>query len=135
MQPIPYVFLPGNCREAFGFWAEVFRADPPEIVAADDQMPGVPTGAVMHAALKIGAGWIYGSDDYSPEGAPPMAGASISLSLPDAEEARRVFAALADGGEVRQPMIETFFSPAFGLCSDRFGVRWMILAEPAPQQG
>ena len=44
-------------------------------------------------------------------------------------EADKLFAALSDGGQVRQPLIETFFSPRFGMLADKFGVGWMIMVE------
>ncbi len=53
----------------------------------------------------------------------------VAYSVADAGEAERVFEALAEGGTVTQPLIETFFSPAFGICVDRFGTPWMITAE------
>ena len=58
----------------------------------------------------------------------------VSFSTPDAGEAKRVFEALAEGGNVTQPLIETFFSPAFGMCTDRFGTPWMVSAEGQQQQ-
>jgi len=39
-----------------------------------------------------------------------------------------MFAALADGGQVKMPMGKTFFSPRFGMLADKFGVHWMVLA-------
>jgi PhnB protein len=51
----------------------------------------------------------------------------------DTAEAEKRFGALADGGQVQMPLTETFFSPRFGMVADRFGVTWMVLAEP--QQG
>lgn len=128
MQPIAYLFLDGACAEAFTFWAEIFGSEPPEFVPARDQIPDAPADAMLHAALKIGEGWLYGTDDLSGEPVPAMAGVSIALSPGTKAEAERIFAALSAGGEVQQPLIETFFSPAWGLCADRFGVRWMISA-------
>jgi PhnB protein len=52
----------------------------------------------------------------------------VSWSSADAGEVKRVFEALAEGGNVSQPLIETFFSPAFGMCVDRFGTPWMVSA-------
>jgi len=48
----------------------------------------------------------------------------------DDAEAKRVFDALSQGGEVQQPIAETFFASAFGMCTDRFGIPWMVMAEP-----
>jgi PhnB protein len=44
----------------------------------------------------------------------------------DEAEAVRVFAALAEGGQVQMPLTKTFWSPRFGMLSDRFGVGWMV---------
>ena len=93
-------------------------------------MPGVDPDAVMHAALKIGDGWLYASDDPSGD-ADAMAGASIALSFPTVDEAQRVFGALADGGEIRMAFEPTFWSPGFGTLTDRYGTRWMIMADGA----
>ena len=138
MQPIPYLFFTDTCGEAMHFYAEVFGSPEPEIMpfaAVPEEertnMPGMPADAVMHAAVRIGDGWIFASDD--PTGSTPrMAGSSVNVSLPTADEARRVFDRLADGGEVRMPLEPTFWSPAFGALTDRFGTRWMIMADDPP---
>ena len=134
MQPIVYLFFQGNCREAFEAYARIFGAEP-EIMTLDqmppeaqEEMPGAPKDMVMHAALKIGDGWIYGSDD--PSGTTPaMAGCNVSLSFPDETETRRVWDALSEGGDIRMPLKPEFFAPLFGAMSDRFGIRWMIMQD------
>ena len=55
-----------------------------------------------------------------------MRGVAVNCTVPDVAEATRVFQALVDGGEVTMPMAETFWSPMFGLCLDRFGTPWMV---------
>jgi PhnB protein len=90
----------------------------------------VPPGAedkVMHASLRIGDSVVMASDDCRAE-APPMSGFSLSISVADAAEARRCFDALAEGGSVQMPLGRTFWSPCFGMLTDRFGVGWMISA-------
>jgi PhnB protein len=57
----------------------------------------------------------------------------MSLRVPDEAEAERLFAILADGGQVQMPLAKTFFSPRFGMVADRFGVSWMILVASPPQ--
>ncbi|MGR3320439.1 VOC family protein [Pseudooceanicola nanhaiensis] len=135
MQPIIYLFFPGTCAEAMRFYAATFGSEEPEILAVGtmppevrSQMPQMEDETVMHAALKVGAGWIYASDDMTSE-TPAMAGCNISVSFPTMEEAHRVFAVLAEGGEVRMPLEPTFFAPAFGSLTDRYGTRWMIMAD------
>jgi len=89
----------------------------------------VPAGSenkVMHASFMIGDTTVMASDGEC-QGQPSFQGFSLSISVADAAEAERRFAALADGGTVQQPLVETFFSPRFGMVADRFGVGWMIL--------
>lgn len=129
MTPIPYLFFKGCCEEAIRAYARVFGSPEPQIMRAkdapDNSMGGDPD-SVMHAALKLGDGWIYASD-YSR--ADRMAGASINVTMPDVAQGRRVFEALAEGGEVEMPFGPTFWDPGFGSLTDRWGTRWMISTE------
>ena len=59
-------------------------------------------------------------------GQPNFQGFSLSLTVPDDAEAERLFASLADGGQVQMPLTKTFFSSRFGMVADRFGVPWMV---------
>ncbi|WP_375689114.1 VOC family protein [Pseudooceanicola sp. LIPI14-2-Ac024] len=138
MQPIVYLFFRGTCAEALSFYAAAFGSEEPELLTVASmppevrsQMPPMADETVMHGAVKVGMGWIYASDDMG-DNVPAMAGASISVALPTVEETHRVFAVLAEGGEVRMPLEATFFAPAFGTLTDRFGTRWMIMAD-APE--
>lgn len=63
-------------------------------------------------------------------GKPDFKGIMLSLAVDSEAEARRLFNALADGGQVRMPLAQTFFSPAFGMVADRFGVSWMVMTNP-----
>jgi PhnB protein len=63
-------------------------------------------------------------------GRPNFQGFSLSLTVPNDAEAERLFAALADGGQVQMPLAKTFFSSRFGMVADRFGVPWMIVVAP-----
>ena len=69
------------------------------------------------------------------EGNPEFKGFSLSLNAKDEAEARRLFAALSDGGQVHQPLIKTFFSPAFGMVADKFGMGWMVVVEQRGGEG
>jgi len=60
-----------------------------------------------------------------------MNGFSLSLEYPTSAEARRIFAALADGGQVRMPLEKTFGVESFGMLVDRFGTPWMVNGGPA----
>jgi PhnB protein len=135
MQITPYLFFPGTCRAAMTRYAEILQVAPPEIMTFADmpeearaEMPGIPDEAVMHAELSHGTLRLMGSDEGTAEEG-PMARCSVTLTLPSAAEAERVFAALAEGGTVRMPLAPTFWTPAFGTLSDRWGTRWMVMAD------
>jgi PhnB protein len=137
----PYLFFGGNCGDAFARYQEIFGGEP-FVMTMADAPPGehpVPPGKehlVMHAALKLNdGGLLMGSDDMMSDSVGPVQGMMVSWSTPDAGEAKRVFEALAEGGHVSQPLIETFFAPAFGMCTDRFGTPWMVTAEGENQPG
>lgn len=87
--------------------------------------PGMENG-VLHANLSIADTQVMGSDV---PGCEPMRSAYLSLATESVEEAERIYAALADGGEVSMAMGETFFAERFGQVRDRFGVNWMIIHE------
>jgi PhnB protein len=53
-------------------------------------------------------------------------GFSLSLAVPTEAEANRAFAALSEGGQVKMPLAKTFWSPCFGMLTDRFGIGWMV---------
>jgi len=53
-------------------------------------------------------------------------GFSLALALHDEAAVRRTFDALADGGSIQMPLEKTFWSPCFGMLTDRFGIGWMI---------
>ena len=95
--------------------------------------PGmVPPGAgdkVMHMSVRIGETTVLASDGRC-DGRPSFQGFSLSLTVPNDAEAERLFAALADGGQVQMPLTTTFFASRFGMVADRFGVSWMIYVAP-----
>jgi PhnB protein len=82
--------------------------------------------AVLHARLSLADAVISGADIPT---AQPMRSAYLTLHVDSDGEAERIFAALADGGEVFTPIQETFFASRFAQLRDRFGINWMILRE------
>jgi len=87
---------------------------------------------VMHARVRIGDSAIMASDGRC-IGQPDFKGIALSLTVPDPAAAERAFKALAEGGSAQMPLGKTFFSPAFGMCSDKFGVGWMVYVETQPE--
>ena len=129
----PYLFFGGNCREAFTRYQEVFGGELQLITMADtpdggEDVPAEQADLILHAALTLDGRLLMGSDDPTTDDFGPVQGMMVSYSASDADDARRVFDALAEGGSVNQALTETFFSPAFGMCVDRFGTPWMVSA-------
>lgn len=135
----PYLFFSGNCAEAFAFYSEVFGVEADVMTHADlppdaEPMPGAEPHHVMHAAIAMGDSLLMGSDDPTGDGGPKK-GFSVSHTAADAESVHRIHAALAEGGEVTAPVEATFWAPAFGMVTDRFGVSWMIDTYSAEADG
>ena len=95
--------------------------------------PGmVPPGAenkVMHMRFRVGDTELLASDGRC-EGRERMQGFALSLTVANAAEAEKRFAALSEGGQVQMPLTKTFFSESFGMVADRFGVSWMVYVPP-----
>lgn len=140
MKVEPYLFFGGRCEEALDFYRRALGAevgmlmrykDNPEPAAnqgcAEGGGPGPTPEMVMHASFSVGGAQLMASDGMG-EGKASFQGISLALSPANAAEAKRYFDALAEGGQVQVPLAKTFFSQAFGVVADRFGVPWMVVA-------
>jgi PhnB protein len=85
----------------------------------------------MHASIQLDGGFLMGSDDPTGDGGPKV-GVAVTYVAPDEQTSKRVFEALAEGGEVFMSFEPTFFSKGFGSCADRFGVNWMVDTQGEP---
>jgi PhnB protein len=129
----PYLFFEGRCEEAVAFYRHALGAEVTMLMRYRDSPEPPPAGMlppgceskVMHTSLRIGESVVMASDGMC-TGQPGFQGFSLSLTVPNETEADRLFAALADGGRVQMPLDKTFWSPRFGMVTDRFGVGWMI---------
>ncbi len=83
----------------------------------------------MHASLKIGEAKVMASDGQN-SGNPEFKGFALTLDAKTETDAERMFNALSAGGQVTMPMSKTFFSPRFGMLTDKFGVNWMVIVQP-----
>ena len=130
----PYLFFGGTCRQAFTRYQEIFGGELQLLTMADtpdsEDVPAEQADLIIHAALTLDDRLLMGSDDPTTDDFGPVQGMMVSYSASDADDARTVFEALAEGGSVNQALTETFFSPAFGMCVDRFGTPWMVSAAP-----
>jgi len=129
----PYLFFGGRCEEALEFYKNAIGIEVELLMRHKDSPQPPPPGMltegwenkVMHTSFRVGASLLMASDGCSPEDG-KFAGFSLSISLSEEDEAKRVFAALSEGGEVTMPLTKTFWSPCFGMLKDRFGIAWMV---------
>ena len=130
----PYLFFEGRCEEAARFYEGAVGAKVERLIRFKDSPDPSLCGSnqenkIMHMNLRIGDQTIMASDGQC-QGNQLFQGFALSLTVTGEAEADRRFTALADGGQVRQPLMKTIFSPRFGIVTDRFGVSWMIHATP-----
>ncbi|WP_422085068.1 VOC family protein [Variovorax sp.] len=138
-----YLSFEGRCDEALGFYKKALGAEVIQLMRYADAPPSPPAppdnadascgGAapspdkVMHAVVRVGETELMASDGRC-SGQPKFEGIMLALTAGTDAEAVRWFNALAEGGQVMQPLIPTFFTSSFGMLTDRFGVGWLLVA-------
>ena len=125
-----HLVFDGRCAEAFAFYAELFGgrvefqmswgASP-----AADTVPGNFRDKIVHASLRVGGVEMVGADVPPEQYARPQ-GFYVLMRAGDAAAAEKIFATLAEGGEVKMPLGQTFWSPRFGVVVDRYAIPWEI---------
>lgn len=135
MNIAPQLAFSGECRQAFEFYARLMggivtvmntfggnedRALPPGSTAAQPDHVRFAEISLGHSVLR---GNDVPADQYT-----PMQGFNVSLHIEGANEARRIFEALSEGGTVTTPLTKVDWADQFGMVTDRFGVPWLVLA-------
>jgi PhnB protein len=120
----------GNCEAAFRFYERLLGGRIQTLQTYGEsplaeQTPAHLRNRIIHATLNLGTQDLFGAD-VMPEDFEQPAGFFIALNVGDIERARTVFAALSEGGEVRMPFAQTYWSRGFGIVIDRFGTPWEI---------
>ncbi|MCW7538074.1 VOC family protein [Aquabacterium sp. A7-Y] len=129
----PYLMFDGSCADAMRFYERTlggtldamvtFGSAPP---CGDGQLPAGLEHRIMHAHMLLQGRSLMASDSMPGRPYEGMKGFALALSYPEVDEARRIFDALAEGGQVTMPMQKTFWAEAFGMLTDRFGTPWMV---------
>ena len=132
----PYLIFLGNCEEAFNHYKSVFGGEfnnvsrfsdmPPQkgVILSEDQ-----NNKILHISLPIGNDTVLmGSDAGANRDAQTQVGNNIqiSVSADNKEQADAIYEGLSQRGAMTMPMQETFWGEYFGMCTDRFGINWMI---------
>ena len=136
MQASPHLHFRGNCREAFNFYAATLRGRIAFAMTygespAASQTPPEVRDQIIHARLEFGDQALMGCDPPR-ERFQPAQGFNVLLTVQEPAEAERVFVALAREGSISMPFAQTFWAYRFGMCTDRFGIPWMVNCERAP---
>lgn len=135
----PYLTFLGNCEEAFNFYKSVFGGEFAylgrfsEMPTQEGQptMPAEDANKIMHVSLPISKECILmGSDTGGEWASKTVVGNNFSLSFnaDSKEQAEKVFNSLSAGGNITMPLSKTFWSECFGMCTDKFGINWMVSA-------
>lgn len=138
----PYLNFNGDAETAFNFYKAAFGGEFAMLMRCGDApcdpahpMPESEKSKILHIALPIGNGNMLMASDANPNGGRLQAGENfhISINADSEDEARRLFAALSEGGQIGMPLADAFWGALFGVFTDRFGIRWMVNYEyPRP---
>ena len=132
-----YLFFSGRCAEALEFYKQAAGATVDFIMRFNESPAPVPAemlqagfeNKVMHSSFRIGETTIMASDGCDDKAT--FGGFRLSLSVSTEADAQRVFDDLAAGGKIDMPLGKTFFSPCYGMLTDKFNVGWIVLV-PGP---
>jgi PhnB protein len=132
----PYLFFNGRCEEAVKFYQKALGAEVQFMMRYQESPEPPPPGMtplnwgdkIMHTSVKIGETIVMASDGCGEKVS--FEGFSLSISVPTEPDAKRIFDALGEGGQVKMPLGKTFWSPCFGMTQDKFGIGWMVSVMP-----
>jgi PhnB protein len=131
-----HIVFPGTCRDAFAFYEKTFGTKIKFSMTYGEApggspTPGFPQDRIIHTAMPLNNITLMGCD--APTGREQaIGGFQVSVDSEDEAEVNRLFSALSEGGSVQMPLAKTFWSPLFGMVTDKFGVAWMV-GMPGPQ--
>ena len=129
-----YVSFVGRCEEALEFYKKSIGAEVTSLMRwkeSPDAAMKAPPGfeeKIMNAAFRIGETELM-ADDGMGEKTAEFKGMTLAIVVTGDAEAKRVFTALGEGGNVTMPLMKTFWTSSFGMLTDKFGVPWMVNVE------
>jgi len=132
MKISPYVAFSGQCTEAIEFYEQAFNAKATimrykDIPHCDDyEAPKGTEDFVVHGQIEIGGGSIMFSD--APPDYPVTVGDNITITVEfdNADQTKKIFDALKEGGKVSMEIQEAFWSKCCGSLTDKFGINWHV---------
>jgi PhnB protein len=124
----PYISFRDNARQAMEFYRDVFGGELRLNTFGEYGDPSAPgADGILHAQLETDQGFTLMASD-TPPGMDFTPGGSITVSLSgdDEPQLRGFWDKLADGGDVTMPLEKQMWGDFFGMCTDQFGVPWMV---------
>ncbi len=129
----PYLMFSGRCDEALAFYGKAIGAEIEMLMRFNESPDPVPEGMlapgfeskVMHSSMMVRGSRIMASDGCDANSV--FGGFSLCLPAKDEADAHQLFNGLAEGGNVTMPLSKTFWSPCYGMLTDKFGVGWMVM--------
>ena len=135
MKVQPYITFGGRCEEALEFYKKSIGAEVTGVLrwkdSPDKDTKGPPGSEekIMNASFRIGDNKLMADDGMGEKKAVEFKGMTLVIEVADDAEAKRVFTALSEGGNVTMPLAKTFWTSSFGTLTDKFGVPWMVNVE------
>ena len=127
----PYLFFPGNCKEAMNFYKSCFGGTLEIMTNNQAPQDACPNDIkrdpeqIMHACLTQGDFMLMASDNPMEK---PKVGDHISLNIncSTKEQTEKLFKTLGAGGTATMPLADTFWGSYFGMLVDKYGIHWML---------
>ena len=130
----PYVNFKNNAREAMQFYQAVFGGKLTMNTFAEFHASEDPAedNLIMHAMLETENNLTLMAAD-TPKRMEYRPGTNFSISLSGDNEAELTayFQKLSASGMVTMPLTKADWGDTFGMCTDQFGVAWMVNISPA----
>ncbi|MFB5270022.1 VOC family protein [Paenibacillus enshidis] len=136
VKAIPYIMLDGNAKEAIQFYEKALDAkllfsqtmgEAPD--QSENPIPAEARERVAHAVLRVGETELYVADVLPGEAVQSGNQLSVCLTMDDAEDSKRIYELLQESGQVKVPLTKLYFSPAYAMVMDKFGVTFQIFTK------
>ncbi|MDP9430221.1 MAG: VOC family protein [Actinomycetota bacterium] len=126
-QVTPFLMFQGGVAErAMELYTSLFDdARVLDLTRYGAEGPG-PEGTVFQASFSVAGQVFRCTDSFIAHAFDFTPSFSVWVETGSAEELERLFAGLAEGGEVLMPLDAYGFSSRFGWVNDRFGVSWQL---------
>ncbi|KUM73515.1 VOC family protein [Streptomyces curacoi] len=123
----PYITFAGDARQAMEFYKEVFGGTLVLNTYAEFGQQDTPMAdKIMHGMLETPSGFTLMGADTPTDDHRPGNNIAVSLSGDDDAELRGYWEKLSEGASVTVPLEKQMWGDVFGMCTDRFGITWMV---------